>query len=361
MIAYEDLAAVNKPFLDKFRLCLNEVTGKGQLILGNNLSEFEKEFSAYCGSAFGVGVASGLDALNLIFRAFDFKPGSEVIVPANTYIASLFGILHAGLKPVPVDPDLASYNLEPERVERAITRNTVAILAVHLYGRCAPMPELFSIAHDKGLRLIEDCAQAHGASVNGRRAGSWGDAAAFSFYPTKNLGALGDAGMVVTSDAQLSKRVQTLRNYGSVKKNVHTEVGFNSRMDELQAAFLRIKLKSLDHLNDHRREMAAIYQKGLRSDFIRPLNSEGYHDVHHIYAIRHPRRDELRRFLEQQEIGTQIHYPTPPHRQAALTSMFGNARFPVTDEIHATELSLPVSSAHSSEQIEEVVSWMNRF
>lgn len=361
MIAYEDLAAVNKPFLDEFRLGLDQVAGDGKLVLGNNLLEFEKEFSSYCGASFGVGVASGLDALNLIFRGYNFKPGSEVIVPANTYIASIFGILHAGLKPVLVDPDLETYNLEPERVERAVTRNTVAILAVHLYGRCAPMPELLSIARDKGLRLIEDCAQAHGAAINDKRAGSWGDAAAFSFYPTKNLGALGDAGMVVTSDAQLGKRVQTLRNYGAEKKDVHTEVGFNSRMDELQAVFLRTKLKALDRLNDHRREMATIYNKGLRPDFIRPLSEEGYHDVYHIYAIRHARRDELRSYLEKQGIGTLIHYPTPPHRQPALASLVGSAQFPVTEEIHSTELSLPVSSAHRSEQIEEVVSWMNRF
>jgi len=361
MIAYEDLAAVNKPYLEEFQRSLNQVVSDGRLILGTNLAAFEKEFSSYCGVSQGIGVGSGLDAINLIFRGFGFKPGAEVLVPANTYIASILGVLQAGLTPVLVEPDIQTYNLDPEKTEKAITRNTVAILVVHLYGRCAPMPALLAVAGKHGLRVIEDCAQAHGASLDGRRAGSWGDAAAFSFYPTKNLGALGDAGMVVTNDGRLGKRVQSLRNYGSEIKDVHTEIGYNSRMDELQAAFLRVKLKALDQLNDYRRELAAIYQEGLREDFIRPLITAGYHDVHHIYAIRHKQRDKLRGYLESHNIGTLIHYPTPPHRQEALASLFRHAQLPITEEIHATELSLPVSSAHTREQIEEVVIRMNRF
>ncbi len=361
MIVYEDLAVVNRPFLKEYHDCLDRFIHDNRFVLGENVSAFESEFASYCGVSFGVGVGNGLEALTLILKSFNFPAGAEVIVPANTHFATILSVLNAGLKPRLVDVASKTGNLDPSLVSQSVSANTVAMVPVHMYGTCAPMPELVEIAKARGLRVIEDCAQAHGASLRGLKAGAWGDAAAFSFYPTKNLGALGDGGMVVTNDGGIADRVRSMRNYGSREKNVHVEIGMNSRLDELQAVFLRIKFKALDQMNSVRRHFAAIYDAGLRREFLRPVRDAGRFDVFHIYAIRHPRRDELKDYLARRGVSTMVHYPTAPHKQPALLQVIGQLQFPVTENIHATTLSLPVSTAHSQQQIEEVVNIMNRF
>jgi dTDP-4-amino-4,6-dideoxygalactose transaminase len=360
-IEYENLARANEPFFPEFRRVFNQTLEGGRYILGKHVELFEEQFAAYCGVAHCVGVASGLDALILSLRACEFPPGSEVLVPSNTYIASILAILHAGFKPVLVEPDLHTYNIDPDRVEQQITPKTVAVMAVHLYGKLCAMERLLAIAERHGLTVIEDCAQAHGGSLKGKKAGSFGTCGAFSFYPTKNLGALGDAGAVTTSDSAVASKIRALRNYGSARKYFNDLVGINSRLDELQAGFLFVKLASLDRINAHKRALATLYQQGLREDFIKPCVEDDYFDVYHIYNIRSPRRDELKNFLSANGVMTEIHYPVPPHRQIALCGMFDSDAYPVADEIHATTLSLPISAGHSADDIARVISVINRY
>jgi dTDP-4-amino-4,6-dideoxygalactose transaminase len=274
---------------------------------------------------------------------------------------TVLAVLNAGFRPVLVEPNLLTYNLDPLLTARAITNRTVAIVVVHLYGSCAPMVELCALAEKAGIPIVEDCAQAHGASLLGRMAGSWGTAAAFSFYPTKNLGALGDGGMVVTRSADIAGKVKAWRCYGETEKDTHTYPGVNSRLDEMQAAFLRIKLRDLDRILGHRRTIADIYDAGLGLDFAKPLRRHGYRDANHIYAIRHPERDRLREHLAKHGVQTKIHYPVPLHRQPALQSVVSQNEFPIADEISRTVLSLPVSTAIEPAQAEEVVRVLNRF
>lgn len=361
MIPYEDLRVVNQPYHRLFAERFEEILHRGQYILGSEVLSFEKEFSAYCGALHGVGVGNGYDGLLLMIKSIASPPGAEVIVPSNTHIATVLAVIGAGLRPVLVEPDICTYTLDPQRTREAVTRNTVAILAVHLYGRCAPMPELLAIAKENQLTLLEDCAQAHGASVDGRMAGTWGAAGAFSFYPTKNLGALGDGGFITTSDQGIFDRCLMMRNYGAKMKDVHEVGGVNSRLDEIQAAVLRVKLKHLDEINAHRHRLAMIYDAGLKSDFIRPVRQEGYVDVHHIYPIRHHERDRLRDHLDKKGIGTMIHYPTPLHRQKSLRGIVQDHGYPVAEEISNTILSLPISTAHRPEDIERVVGALNSF
>ncbi len=361
MIEYENLYELNKPFMDGFRKRFEEVTRSGWFIMGDQLKSFEKEFAGYCGSSYCVGVGNGHDALLVALRGFGFEAGSEVIVPSNTHMATILAVVNSGLKPVLVEPDIATYNIDPAKIATALTKNTVAIVAVHLYGKCCAMDELMSIAANHGLRLVEDCAQAHGASVRGRKAGSFGDAAAFSFYPTKNLGALGDGGGITTHDTALFEKMLGLRNYGSREKYHCETVGVNSRLDELQAAFLRVKLEFLDEINEHKRKLAALYSSELKSDFIKPVVSQGHHDVYHIYNVRHPRRDALRTYLEQAGVKTEIHYPILPHRQLAFRGLFEGKSFPVSEEIHATTLSLPISYIHTEDDVAKVIAVMNKF
>ena len=361
MVEYENLHKANEPFFSEFRRAFNETLESGRYILGKNVERFEQAFADYCGAAHCVGVASGLDALALSLKAFEFPAGSEVIVPSNTYIATILAIIQSGLKPVLVEPDLATYNIDPFRIEEKITRATVAIMAVHLYGKVCDMESIMQIGRQHGLKIFEDCAQAHGANMLGKKAGTFCDCAAFSFYPTKNLGALGDAGAVLTDDADCAAKIRMLRNYGSAEKYYNDAVGMNSRLDEIQAAFLSVKLPQLDRINRHKRQLAAIYHQGLRDDFIKPCRQEGYFDVFHIYNIRHERRDELKTYLADNGILTEIHYPVPPHRQKALQGMFEIDAYPLADEIHATTLSLPISVCHSEEDIACVIDIMNRF
>lgn len=361
MIEYENLRKVNEPFFPEFKRVFSETLEGGWYILGKKGERFEREFADYCDVSHCIGVASGLDALILSLKAFEFPACSEVIVPSNTYIATILAILQSGLKPVLVEPDLCTYNINPERIEEQITGKTVAIMVVHLYGKVCEMDSIMAIGRRHGLRVFEDCAQAHGASLDGRKAGSFGDCAAFSFYPTKNLGALGDAGAVTTNDSEVAAKIRMLRNYGSARKYHNDVVGMNSRLDELQAAFLSVKLAALDRINQHKRQLAAIYQQGLRDDFIKPCLQNGFFDVFHIYNIRHPRRDELKKYLAENDILTEIHYPVPPHRQRALQGMFDVNAYPLADQIHATTLSLPISVCHSEEDIVRVIEVMNRF
>ena len=361
MIEYENLGKLNAPFLHQFQEAFERVQNSGWFILGKEVAAFEKEFAEYCGSKSCVGLANGLDALALGLRALGLNRGDEVIVPSNTYIATILAIVQCGLKPVLAEPDIHTYNIDPLNIEKAITPKTRAIMPVHLYGKCCDMKRIMQIAQQHQLKVIEDAAQAHGASQFGVRAGNFGHLAAFSFYPTKNLGALGDAGAITSSDETLVAKIQMLRNYGSSRKYYNDVVGYNSRLDELQAAILSEKLKSLNHINDHKRKLADIYHFGLKSDFVLPVRQENYYDVFHIYNVRHERRDELRNYLLENSIGTEIHYPVAPADQKAMRGILDDYDCPLAREIHQTTLSLPISYFHTEKDIEKVVDVMNSF
>lgn len=361
MIEYENLKKANQPFFESYQKKYLEVLDSGKFILGEQVQIFESAFAAYCGTSHCVGVGNGMDALTLALRSFGFPAGSEVIVPSNTYVATIFSIINSGLKPVLAEPDIGTYNIDPLRAEELIKENTVAIMAVHLYGKCCNMDEMKRLGEQYNLRIIEDCAQAHGASFKQRKAGSFGDFGAFSFYPTKNLGALGDGGGLTTNSEYLFKKILQLRNYGSEKKYYNDVVGVNSRLDELQASFLLIKLAALENINTHKRKLADLYQKGLKADFIKPLIDDEFQDVFHIYNIRHPRREQLREYLLKNGIQTEIHYPVPPHRQKALQEIFKNHQYPISEEIHATTLSLPISFMHTEDDVLYVIDKLNAF
>lgn len=361
MIEYENLEKVNSPFFEEYREKFQSTLQSGWYILGQQVASFETEFAAYCNIGHCVGLASGLDALILALKAFDFKPGSEVIVPSNTYIATILAIIQSGLKPVLVEPDILSYNIDPKKIEEALSQNTVAIMIVHLYGKCCQMDSIVGLCRTHNLKLIEDTAQAHGALFKGQKAGTFGDFGAFSFYPTKNLGALGDAGCITTHDEGLSNKIKTLRNYGSNIKYVNEIVGYNSRLDEIQAAFLRVKLKKLDAINTHKRALASIYFKNIKNDFILPQVHADYYDVYHIFNIRHPRRNELKDYLLKQGIKTEIHYPIAPHKQRAMQGIINTREFPIAEEIHNTTLSLPISYFHTEDDVYQVIEALNRF
>jgi dTDP-4-amino-4,6-dideoxygalactose transaminase len=361
MIEYENLGKLNQSFGQRFRDAFERVQNSGWFVLGAEVVAFENEFAKYCGSSNCIGVANGLDALVLSLRALNLPSDAEVIVPSNTYIATILAILQAGLKPVLAEPDHRTYNIDPENIRKAITARTKVIMPVHLYGKCCDMEQIMQISKENGLFVIEDAAQAHGASQSGVRAGNFGDMAAFSFYPTKNLGALGDAGAVTTSDQALAEKVRMLRNYGSSKKYYNEVVGYNSRLDELQAAILREKLMALDNINNHKRKLADIYQHKLKSDFILPVREDGYHDVFHIYNIRHDRRDDLRIYMKNKGIGSEIHYPVAPVHQPAMKGILDNFNTPIAEEIHRTTLSLPISYFHTEKDIETVVDVLNSF
>ncbi|MCD6067581.1 MAG: Glutamine--scyllo-inositol transaminase [Bacteroidetes bacterium] len=361
MIEYENLHKLNKPFFEEYSNAFNEVMESGWYILGKKVEEFEKSFAAFCSTNYCLGVANGLDALYLSLKAFDFEPGSEVIVPSNTYIATILSIVQNGHRPVLVEPDISTFNIDPSLIEAAITKKTKAIMVVHLYGKVCDMDPIIAIAKKHDLKIIEDCAQSHGAKYRNRLSGSFGDYAAHSFYPTKNLGAMGDAGAVTTADAELAQKIKTLRNYGSGKKYYNEVIGVNSRLDELQAALLLVKLKYIDKINERKRKLAGIYLEGLKQDFIKPVVHPDHYDVYHIFNIRHPKRDALKKYLEDNQIKTEIHYPVAPVKQAAMKGILDHFETPIAEEIHATELSLPVSYFHTEAEIRQVVETMNKF
>jgi len=360
-IEYEDLKKSNAPFTKGFGEAFRSVMDSGWYILGNEVKAFETEFAAYCGTGHCVGLASGLDAIVLAIKALGIPEQAEIIVPSNAYIASILGVINAGCRAVMVEPDRLSANIDPEKIAQAIGPRTKAILAVHMYGKMCDMSRIHTIAAEHGLKVIEDCAQAHGATHRGKKAGNWSDMAAFSFYPTKNLGALGDGGAITTNDAALAERVRYLRNYGSRTKYHNEYLGYNSRLDELQAAFLRHKLKSLDDINSHKRALAAIYQEMLDAALIKPVLEAGNIDVFHIYQIRFSRRDALRAYLKEKGVHTEIHYPVAPHLQVAYRHLWPGQSFPLSEEIHATTLSLPIAYCHTPADIRYVCGVINSF
>lgn len=360
-VEYENLSELNKPFYPEYQSLLGPFLEKGWFILGNEVKSFENEFAAYCGNKHCIGVANGLDALILALRALNLPAGSQVIVPSNTYIASILAIIQAELVPIMVEPDLATYNINPALIEEKITPLTKAIMVVHLYGKVCDMDLITSIARKYGLRIIEDCAQSHGAAYKGKKAGTLGDVSAFSYYPTKNLGALGDAGSVNTEIDEIADKIRSLRNYGSSQKYYNDYIGYNSRLDEIQALFLRIKLKSLDQINSHKRKLAALYLNNIKSDFILPVVADNYFDVYHIFNIRHPKRDALRAFLLSKNIKTEIHYPVAPVNQKAMKGFLDSYETPIALEIHRTTLSLPISFFHKEDDIYQVIETLNSF
>jgi len=362
MIEYENLGKLNAPFVEKYKEKFNAILDKGWFILGDEVSQFEKEFAEYCGAKYCVGVANGLDALALSLVAFDFPEKSEILVPSNTYIASILAIVNAGHIPVLVEPDINTYNIDEGLIEKRITLKTKAIMPVHLYGRMCNMAAIMEIANRHNLRVIEDAAQAHGASFNGKRAGAWGDLTAFSFYPTKNLGSLGDAGAVTTNSENYAEKIKILRNYGSRRKYYNELAGVNSRLDEIQAGFLQVKLQSLDKINSHKNKLAAIYNEELPKDkFIKPVVDNNYFHIYHIYNIRHNERDRLKEYLEKKGIKTDIHYPVAPNKQKAMAGILDRQEAPIADEIHATTLSLPISFCHSEAEISSVCKALKDF
>jgi len=360
MIEYENLNKVNQPYFSEFNNVFNNVLDSGWFILGKNVEEFEQEFARYNGVKYCAGLASGLDALSLSLKILDLPECSEVIVPSNTYIATILSVLLTGHKPVLVEPDIRTYNIDPEKIESAITPKTRVIMVVHLYGKPCDMDPVLEICKRHNLFLIEDCAQSHGAMYKGKKTGSFGDMAAFSFYPTKNLGCLGDGGAIVTDNADFLKKAKMLRNYGSEKKYYNEYQGVNSRLDELQAAFLRVKLKHLDETVAHKNRLAEIYHNGISQRFIKPDINKNFYNSFHIFNIRHEKRDLLKEYLLANGVKTEIHYPLAPHKQKALAEL-NQLSFPISEEIHRTTLSLPISSFHSDEDIHEVVSILNSF
>jgi dTDP-4-amino-4,6-dideoxygalactose transaminase len=361
MIPYEDLKRLNEPFKEEFTLAFNDVLDKGHFILGRQVELFEQEFASYHSVKYCIGVSNGLDAIILAIRALNLPVGSEVIVPSNTYIATILAVIACDLKPVLVEPDINTYNIDPSIIEQAITDKTRVLLVVHLYGKMCDMDEIVEIKNRHNLYLIEDCAQAHGATYKNKRAGTFGEFGAFSFYPTKNLGALGDAGGIICNSEQHRAALMELRNYGSSRKYFNDVVGYNNRLDEMQAAFLRIKLRHLDIMNAHRNKLAKLYQANLKGNYILPVEDTNYYDVFHIFNIRMPNRDELQQYLLNKGINTVIHYPVPPHRQKALKDIVVGGDYPVADEIHYTTLSLPCSFCHTESEIIEVIEALNNY
>ncbi|MDP2226974.1 MAG: DegT/DnrJ/EryC1/StrS family aminotransferase [Moraxellaceae bacterium] len=365
MISFLDLQGINAGCRDELLEACCRVIDSGWYIQGHELIAFEQEFAAYCGSRHCIGVANGLDALTLTLRAWKemgrLREGDEVLVPANTYIASILAITENRLVPVLVEPDEHSYNLCPEKARAALTGRTRAILAVHLYGQLADMPALSALADTHNLLLLEDAAQAHGASIDGCKAGSWGDAAGFSFYPGKNLGALGDAGAITTDDDELANILRALRNYGSHEKYRNLYQGVNSRLDEMQAALLRVKLRYLDVQTALRREHARKYLEGIRHPDVQlpHLVREDQH-VWHLFVVRSGQRAALQRHLTEHGVQTLIHYPVPPHQQPAYAG-WGACSFPLTERIHDEVLSLPMGPHLSADQVDTVIRVTNAF
>ncbi len=363
-IPFLDLKAATEELREELDAAYRKVAQSGWFILGEEVEAFEKEFAAYCGARHCIGVGNGLDALHLALRAWGIGPGDEVIVPSFTFVATWLAVTHAGATPVPVEPEPRTMNLDPGAVSAAVTPRTRAVLPVHLYGQTADMDGIRDVARRHRLRVLEDAAQAHGASFQGRRAGALGDAAGFSFYPGKNLGALGDAGAVVTNDDELAARVRVLRNYGSKVKYQTEEAGYNSRLDPIQAAFLRVKLKRLDAWNDRRRKTADLYKAGLAGvpDLVLPDVLPGAEPVWHIFAVRHPRRDALREHLALRGVETLIHYPIPPHLSGAYADRTapGNG-LPIATRLAKEQLSLPMGPHLFPEAAAEIVSAVRAF
>lgn len=369
MIPFLDLKSINQQYRNELVEACTRVIDSGWYIGGIELETFEKNFADYCGTKFSIGVANGLDALILVLRAWKelgkLNDGDEVLVPSNTYIASILAITANNLRPVLIEPELKSYNIDVSKIESAITDKTKAILPVHLYGQLAAMPQIMDIANKHNLLVLEDSAQSHGAEVSGKKAGNWGHASGFSFYPGKNLGALGDAGAVTTNDEELANMLQALRNYGSHEKYKNLVPGVNSRLDEIQAAMLDIKLKHLDDEVKHRRLIAETYLSKIKNPLIQlPLNNVQAttytQHVWHLFVIRTDHREALQQFLLEAGVQTLIHYPIPPHKQQAYKE-WNDLSFPISEQIHSQVMSLPIGPTLSLQDAEKIVELCNQF
>lgn len=365
MIKFLDLKKINAIHKEELNNAFNRVLESGWYILGEELKKFENNFSSYCGSKFTIGVANGLDALILIFRAYKemgiFNDGDEILVPSNTYIASILAISANNLVPVLVEPNIETYNIDPEQIVSKITSKTKGILVVHLYGQLCEMGKIIEIAKENSLKVIEDCAQAHGAELDGKKAGNWGDAAGFSFYPGKNLGALGDAGAITTNDEKLENIIRALLNYGSIVKYKNLYKGINSRLDEIQAAILNVKLKYLDNETEIKRNIAKRYlNEIINPKIILPKISESSAQVWHLFVIRTKKRDNFQKYLSENGIQTVIHYPIPPHKQDAYWE-WHNEKFPISEEIHNTIISIPLNSILIDEEVDVIIKVINSY
>lgn len=357
MISFLDLHKINARFEDEIKDKINEVINSGWYILGKQCVNFETNFAKYCGVKHCIGVANGLDALRIIIKAYEFSKDDEIIVPANTYIASILAITDNLCKPILIEPDINTYNINTNSIEEKITNKTKAIMVVHLYGQVCNMEPIYALAKKYNLKIIEDCAQAHGANFKGKKVGSLGDVAGFSFYPGKNLGALGDAGCITTNDDLLASKIRALANYGSHKKYENLYAGLNSRLDELQAGILDIKLKHLDDDNQKRKEIADFYMKNIKNENI-ILPKINIDHVWHLFVIRTKFRDKLQKYLNENNVQTIIHYPIPPHKQECYKD-FNNLSLPITEQIHNEVLSLPISPVMTQDEIKQVVEVIN--
>ncbi len=365
MIPFLDLKGLNAPHKDELMDAVSRVIDSGWYILGDNVASFERAFSDYCGVRNTIGTGNGLDALTLIFRAYKelgiFHEGDEILVPANTYIASILAITENRLTAVLVEPDMGTYNIDCDLLEASISERTKGILTVHLYGLVSYGDKMRSIADQYGLKIIEDSAQAAGAEYEGRRAGSLGDAGGISFFPSKNLGALGDAGAVTTDDDELAETVRALRNYGSHTKYRNQYAGINSRLDELQAAVLKVKLQYLDSENERRREIAARYLNGIdNANLILPPKGTARSHVWHLFVVRVEERDTFAAYLRDKGVGTMVHYPVPPHKQPAYAS-WNDRHYPITEKIHKTVISLPLNPSLTDDDAQTVIDVCNAY
>lgn len=365
MIKFLDLQGINRLHRDDFIDAFTRVLDSGWFLMGQELQQFEQAFAAYCGTQEAIGVANGLDALTLILRAYKelgvLTDGDEIIVPSNTFIATILAVSANNLVPVLVEPSLMSYNIDPDLIAEKITPKTKAILVVHLYGQLADMSAIKQIAKQYQLRIIEDAAQAHGAESQEVKAGNWGDAAAFSFYPGKNLGALADAGAVTTNDQELAQVIRALLNYGSYEKYKNIYKGVNSRLDEINAALLSVKLRYLDEETDQRRLVANRYLNEIKHpDITLPSLLDPRSHVWHLFVVRSPRRDELHQYLTSNKVQCIIHYPIPPHKQEAYKELAAYS-FPISEKIHREVLSLPISQVLQTAEVDEVIRLVNNF
>lgn len=361
MIRFLDLKRINDTHQEGIRAATERVLQSGWYILGQEGVAFEQAFARYCGTRHCIGVANGLDALTLVLNAWAFDPGTEVIVPSNAYVASVLSVTLAGLVPVFVEPDPRTYLLDSALIEAAISTRTKAILPVHLYGRCCDMVAINTVAQRYNLMVLEDAAQAHGAWHGSHWAGNLGNAAGWSFYPSKNLGALGDAGAITTNDDALANRLRALRNYGSVQKYVNEYAGHNSRLDELQAAILSVKLPWLDRENSRRRALARLYLTGITNPSVRlPPADQPDEDVWHLFVVRHPRRDAFRAYLLERGVSTEVHYPISPHHQRAYAA-YAHLSLPISEQLHREVVSLPLNPTLTDDEVTYIIDVINQY
>ncbi len=361
MIKFLDLEKINNRFRNEIDASIKDILDKGWYLQGKQNEQFSADFASFCGTKYALGVANGLDALNLIIKAYGFGTGDEIIVPANTFIATILAVSENGCTPVLVEPDIDTYCMNPDLIEEKITPKTKAIMVVHLYGQATPMEKIWALAKKYNLKIIEDSAQAHGAEYQGRRTGNLGNASGFSFYPGKNLGALGDAGGITTNDEALFNKIKALANYGSDRKYHHIYKGVNSRLDELQACILDIKLKYLEQDNERRRAISKYYRENIKNpNVILPETYDEKSHVWHVFVVRTKNRENLQKYLEKQGIQTNIHYPTPPHLQGAYIE-WKDLSLPVTEKIHQEVLSLPISPVLTDEEVQFIVEKVNEW